>query len=81
MRSATMLSQIVEHKRQEVAERQASVPLAEVRAEAFDSPPPRDFTTAVTRRRRETETREPLRRLPRLNAPRRPRESFASRLT
>ncbi|HWQ69400.1 MAG TPA: indole-3-glycerol phosphate synthase TrpC [Patescibacteria group bacterium] len=61
MRSATMLSQILAHKREEVAERQMSAPLAELRAKAFDSPPPRDFTTAVTRRRREKETREPLR--------------------
>lgn len=56
-----VLRQILQHKQQEVAERQALAPLAEVRAQAFDSPPPRDFTAAVTRRRRETGTREPLR--------------------
>jgi indole-3-glycerol phosphate synthase len=55
-----MLRRILEHKRQEVAEREAAIPLAELRAQAFDSPPPRDFTAAVTRRRRETATIEPL---------------------
>ena len=56
-----MLSHILQHKRQEVAEREASVPLAELRAQAFDSPPSRDFTAAVARRRREAGTLEPLR--------------------
>ena len=55
-----MLSQILQHKRQEVAEREAVIPLAELRAEAFDSPLPRDFTAAVARRRKETGTPEPL---------------------
>lgn len=55
-----MLRRILEHKRQEVAEREAGVPLTEMRAQAFDSPPPRDFTTAVTRRRMETGVVEPL---------------------
>src|SRR5574337_449727 len=55
-----MLRRILEYKRQEVAEREAIVPLADVRAEAFDSPLPRDFTAAVTRRRIETEILEPL---------------------
>lgn len=55
-----MLRRILEYKRQEVVEREAIVPLAELRAQVFDSPPPRDFTAAVTRRRRETATREPL---------------------
>lgn len=55
-----MLSQILQHKRQEVAERQAVVPLAELKAQAFDSPPPRDFTAAVSRRQKGTETLAPL---------------------
>lgn len=55
-----MLREILQHKAQEVADRQASVPLAEVRAQAFDSPPPRDFTAAITRKRTDTGIREPL---------------------
>jgi indole-3-glycerol phosphate synthase len=56
-----MLRRILQHKVDEVAERQAIIPLAEMRAKGVDSPPPRDFTAAVTRRRRETEPYEPLR--------------------
>lgn len=56
-----MLRRILEHKRHEVADREALLPLAEVRRQAFDSPPARDFTAAMTRRRREAGTREPLR--------------------
>lgn len=56
-----MLRRILEHKRQEVAERQASVPLAELRAQALDSPLPRDFTIAVSRRQKGTETLAPPR--------------------
>ena len=55
-----MLRRILEHKRQEVTEREAAIPLAELMAQAFDSPPPRDFTAAVTRRRTETAMIEPL---------------------
>lgn len=55
-----ILREILEHKTQEVADLEASVPLAEVRARAFDSPPPRDFTSAVTRKRADTGIREPL---------------------
>jgi indole-3-glycerol phosphate synthase len=55
-----MLRRILECKRREVADREAMIPLAEMRAQAFDSPPPRDFTVAVTRRRVETGSREPL---------------------
>lgn len=55
-----MLRQILQHKRQEVTERQASIPLAELCARAFDSPPTRDFTTAVSRRQRETTTLAPM---------------------
>lgn len=57
---AMMLREILQHKAQEVADREANVPLAEVRAQAFDSPTPRDFTAAVTRKRTDTGTREPL---------------------
>lgn len=56
-----MLRTILQYTRQEVAEREARIPLAEVRANAFDSPPPRDFTAAVARARRKTGTDAPLR--------------------
>ena len=56
-----LLRQILQHKQQEIAEREAIVPLAEVRAQAFDAPPPRDFTAAVTRRQKEKGARESLR--------------------
>ncbi len=55
-----MLREILRHKAQEVADREANVPLAEVKAHAFDSPPLRDFTAAITRKRMDTGTREPL---------------------
>lgn len=56
-----MLHRILQHKVDEVAERQAIIPLAEMRAKAIDSPPPRDFTAAVARKRKETGPRGPLR--------------------
>lgn len=46
-----ILQRILEHKRKEVAERSAAVPLEELRARALGSSPPRDFTGAVTRTR------------------------------
>lgn len=55
-----MLRRILQHKVREVADREAMAPLAEVKAKAADSPPPRDFTTAV-RRSREAGPRGPLR--------------------
>ena len=44
-----VLAEIVKHKRTEVAEASARRPLAEVRAAALDSAPPRNFFAAVTR--------------------------------
>ncbi len=55
------LRNILEHKRQEVAERAAAIPLAEVKARALDAPPPRDFTKAVARVRRGPRRVSPLR--------------------
>lgn len=56
-----MLDQILVHKREEVAEQQTSVPLAELRAQASDSPPVRDFTAAISRNRGATASPGPLR--------------------
>lgn len=56
-----ILKQILEHKRKEVAERAVAVPLAELRARALDSPPPRDFTGAVERGHKGKEGASPLR--------------------
>ena len=55
------LRNILEHKRQEVAERATAIPLAEVKARALDAPPPRDFTRAVARVRRGATRISPLR--------------------
>jgi indole-3-glycerol phosphate synthase len=55
-----MLQQILQHKRQEISAREAVVALAELKAQALDAPPTRNFTAAVTRRRGETGTRDPL---------------------
>lgn len=43
-----MLSQIVDHKRQEIAQARQLRPLEEVKAAALDSPTPRNFFAAVT---------------------------------
>ncbi|MGH7409965.1 MAG: indole-3-glycerol phosphate synthase TrpC [Candidatus Methylomirabilis sp.] len=58
---AVILGKILEHKRQEVAERAAAVPLAELRARGLDAPPPRDFTAAVARPQKGKEHASPLR--------------------
>jgi len=55
-----MLRYILEHKRQEVTEREATLPLVELRARASDSPPPRDFVAAIARKQTEAGSREPL---------------------
>lgn len=55
------LRQILEHKQHEVTDRAATIPLADLRARAMDSPPPRDFTKAVTRARRGGKRVSPLR--------------------
>jgi indole-3-glycerol phosphate synthase len=44
----TVLDEIIAHKRVEVAELRASVPLAAVRAQAQAAPPGRDFAAAIT---------------------------------
>ena len=45
---ADMLDLIVKHKRQELAAALAQAPRSQVRRQAHDSPPPRDFFAAVT---------------------------------
>ncbi len=55
------LRTILEHKRKEVAERAATVPLSDLRAKALDLPPPRDFTAALARTRSGTRRVSPLR--------------------
>lgn len=55
------LRTILEHKQNEVAERAAAVPLADLRAKALDVPPPRDFATALARARSGTTRVSPLR--------------------
>lgn len=55
-----ILRDILEHKRKEVAERSAAVPIEELRGMALDSPPPRDFAKAVARMRRGTKRISPL---------------------
>lgn len=55
-----MLKQILESKRDEIRERQAVVPLVELKAQAADAPPSREFTAAVSRRRGEAGATEPL---------------------
>ena len=46
---ADILDLIVKHKRQELAAALAQAPRSQVRRQAHDSPPPRDFFSAVTR--------------------------------
>jgi indole-3-glycerol phosphate synthase len=55
-----ILTTIVERTRKEVAGRAATVPLAELRARALDSPLPLDFTASVARRRSGRERVSPL---------------------
>jgi indole-3-glycerol phosphate synthase len=55
-----ILRRIVERKRTEVAEHSASIPLAELKSRALDSPPPRDFLGAVRRVRRGRQRISPL---------------------
>jgi indole-3-glycerol phosphate synthase len=56
-----ILRTIIERKRDEVAERASAAPLAEMRARALDSPPPRDFIGAVARARKGAKRVSPLR--------------------
>jgi indole-3-glycerol phosphate synthase len=46
---ADILQEIVEHKRTEIAQAQAHVPLDRIKGQARDSPVPRNFFAAVTR--------------------------------
>jgi indole-3-glycerol phosphate synthase len=55
------LRTILEHKRQEVAEQAAAVPLPDLRAKALDLPLPRDFAAAVARTRSGAARVSPLR--------------------
>ncbi len=55
-----MLQQILQHKRQEISAREAVVALAELKAQACDAPPTRNFTAAVTRKRGKARARDPL---------------------
>lgn len=49
---AGLLARILEHKRREVAQAQECVSLEQIKAEALNSPPPRNFFAAVTRPKR-----------------------------
>jgi indole-3-glycerol phosphate synthase len=56
-----ILTRILERTRNDVADRAAALPLAELRARALDAPPPLDFTGSVARRRSGRECASPLR--------------------
>jgi indole-3-glycerol phosphate synthase len=56
-----ILARIVEHKRREVAERSAGVPVSELKSRGLDGPPPRDFTKAVARERPPGRPASPIR--------------------
>lgn len=44
-----MLKEIIAHKREELAQRQAALPLEEIKRSAIRQPPPRDFAAALHR--------------------------------
>lgn len=52
MTESTFLDKILKRKQQEIEERKSRIPLAELSKRVHDSPPPKDFSESIRRRRK-----------------------------